>query len=386
MEVKIVLGHAFGDEGKGVTVQYLCKKAIDEGKKPLVIRFSGGPQAAHTVKYNGVTHVCSSYGSGVLLGVPTLILNSAYFDPVCAKNEYNVLKEKMEVVPPLYVSYDTNLITYYDVMSGRSDIKVITDGTCGKGIYPTFKRTQIDQIMSTAYDTLQAPETVIDGIKEYYGADAHPDLFKSFLGALNADFWNTVNDSIISFYDVWIFEGSQGLLLDMESGYYPNVTPSKVGLNGVPAHLLKDAELYLVERTYLTRHGNGYLPCKRTFNFNLENKFETNVYNEYQGKFKVGIYDFDLLHDAINRAHIDNYIKMYDLHPNLVITHFDLLDGVDEFHYKKNGMIDSFKFENKYFVANFINNTASILYEHVYVNESPESDLKDYNHLLENEN
>lgn len=38
-EVKIVLGSAFGDEGKGVTVQYLCKEAIDKGKKPLVIRF-----------------------------------------------------------------------------------------------------------------------------------------------------------------------------------------------------------------------------------------------------------------------------------------------------------------------------------------------------------
>lgn len=385
MEIKIVLGHAFGDEGKGVTVQYLCKKAIDEGKKPLVIRFSGGPQAAHTIQNNGITHVCSSYGSGVLLGVPTFIIKSAYFDPVCAQNEYNVLKEKMKVVPPLWVSYDTNLITYYDVMSGRNDIKVITDGTCGKGIYPTFKRTQVDQIMSTAYDALQAPETVIDSIKEYYGGDNYPDLFKAFLGALNSNFWNTANDAIISFFDVLIFEGSQGLLLDMESGYYPNVTPSKVGLNGVPEHLLKDAELYLVERTYLTRHGNGYNPCKRTFNFRLDNKFETNIFNEYQGKFKVGIYDFDLLYDAINRAHIDNYVMMYNIHPNLVITHFDLLDDVDEFHYKKNGMLGSFKFGNKYFVANFINNTASLNYEHVFVNESPESNLIDYNQILKNE-
>lgn len=48
MEVKIVLGYTFGDEGKGVIVQWLCKKAIEEGKRPIVVRFSGGPQAAHT--------------------------------------------------------------------------------------------------------------------------------------------------------------------------------------------------------------------------------------------------------------------------------------------------------------------------------------------------
>lgn len=44
MEVKIVLGYTFGDEGKGVTVQWLCKKAIEEGKKPIVVRFSGGAE------------------------------------------------------------------------------------------------------------------------------------------------------------------------------------------------------------------------------------------------------------------------------------------------------------------------------------------------------
>jgi adenylosuccinate synthase len=57
-EVKIVIGSAHGDEGKGVTVQHLCKQAIGEGKKPLVIRFSGGPQAGHTINYNGIEHIC----------------------------------------------------------------------------------------------------------------------------------------------------------------------------------------------------------------------------------------------------------------------------------------------------------------------------------------
>ena len=123
-DVKIVLGAAFGDEGKGVTVQYLCKKAIDEGKKPLVIRFSGGPQAAHTVNFNGIEHICSTYGSGVLLGVPTLIWDTAYFDPISAKNEYEVLKTKMKEVPPLYIMPKTRIITPYDIVNGRNDEKI----------------------------------------------------------------------------------------------------------------------------------------------------------------------------------------------------------------------------------------------------------------------
>ena len=56
MEKKIVLGSLFGDEGKGTVVQWLCKEAIADNKKCVVVRFCGGPQAGHTVTHNGITH------------------------------------------------------------------------------------------------------------------------------------------------------------------------------------------------------------------------------------------------------------------------------------------------------------------------------------------
>ena len=62
---QIVLGSLFGDEGKGATVQFLCQEKIEEGCIPLVVRFSGGPQAGHRVIHNGIEHVCSLVGSGV---------------------------------------------------------------------------------------------------------------------------------------------------------------------------------------------------------------------------------------------------------------------------------------------------------------------------------
>ena len=84
---QIVLGSLFGDEGKGNVVQWLCMNSY----KPLVIRFSGGPQAGHRVVYKGKSHVCSSWGSGVLLGVPTCLYKEVFIDPICIYNEYKVL-------------------------------------------------------------------------------------------------------------------------------------------------------------------------------------------------------------------------------------------------------------------------------------------------------
>lgn len=344
-EIKIVLGSAFGDEGKGVTVQYLCKKAIDEGKHPLVIRFSGGPQAAHTVNYNGIEHICSTYGSGVLLGVPTLIWNTAYFDPISAKNEYEILKTKMKDVPPLYIMPSTKFITPYDVNYGRNDLKILKDGTCGKGIFPTFKRGKED--FNIYYNNIN--EETLRQLELYYYDDDEPieetlseegKLFKKFITDYNNNQYNFFNVTsggvLLSMFDVLIFEGSQGLLLDMERGFFPNVTPSKTGLNAFTEdrfleNCLYNAEVYLVTRTYLTRHGNGYTPCKYGFAFDLEGKHETNINNEYQGEFKTGCLDFDLLNEAYTRHCLDNYWRQYNLIFNIVVTHWDLIKN--EFTY-----------------------------------------------------
>ena len=55
MKVSVVLGLAFGDEGKGVTTQWLCMQALKYGRKPIVIRFNGGAQAAHARDGNGAS-------------------------------------------------------------------------------------------------------------------------------------------------------------------------------------------------------------------------------------------------------------------------------------------------------------------------------------------
>lgn len=377
MGVKIVLGHTFGDEGKGVTVQWLCKKAIEEGKKPLVVRFSGGPQAAHTIFNRGTEHICSSFGSGVLLGVPTMYTKDVFLDPICLMNEYKVLKSK-GIDPKIFLA-PCRIITPYDVIAGRNNYKVRTDGTCGKGLYPTFERYNNQEWKGRFFDT-NRPKLMLKSVASYYNVDRMPEYDEMFQEAcleMMTDVFK--NRPPLTDIDVLILEGSQGLLLDMDNGFYPHVTPSKVGLNGVPEDYLKDAEVYLVTRTYTTRHGNGYTPKSR-LPYPLAYKHETNINNEFQGEFKTGLLEVDLLNRAYERHHIDNYIKKYNMSLNLVITHMDVVRDYNSFKFMANNreMVKlKLRGEKGYDgVANAIQAYLSYEPDHIYYNDSVESNIK----------
>lgn len=150
MEVKIVLGYTFGDEGKGVTVQWLCKKAIEEGKRPIVVRFSGGPQAAHTINHNGLEHICSSFGSGVLLGVPTMLYDNTYIDPISLVKEYDSLVSK-GIEPKIMMSAFNRIITPHDILAGRENTKVLTDGTLWKRVISYIQKDTNQEVESNTH-------------------------------------------------------------------------------------------------------------------------------------------------------------------------------------------------------------------------------------------
>lgn len=378
MEVKIVLGHTFGDEGKGVTVQWLCKKAIEEGKKPLVVRFSGGPQAAHTIFNGGTEHICSSFGSGVLLGVPTFLAGDVFIDPICMKNEYDVLVSKG--IKPTLIRGCNRIITPYDVIAGRSDAKVLSDGTCGKGIYPAFKRYQGDYIHSLGVPMFD-PDVILALAANHYGLERNKEYDSMFRKAyLWMQTETTVfTPSMLKEYDVWIYEGSQGLLLDMDNGFYPHVTPSRVGLNGIIDDDLQDAEVYLVTRTYTTRHGNGYTPKARC-PYPLKHKHETNINNEFQGEFKTGLLEVDLLNSAYERHCIDNYVKKHNMSLNLVITHMDIVKNYNSFKFIADGReIIKLKLRGERSYDSVADAIQAYLYytpDHIYYNDSVESNIK----------
>lgn len=329
MKIQIVFGTFFGDEGKGSTVQWLCNRAIERGEHPLVVRFSGGPQAGHRIVTDVVEHICSSFGSGALLGVPTYLTKEVMIDPISMKIEYEVLKSK-GVIPKLFIHPHCRVITPYDVLSNINDKKVLGDGSCGKGIFHAFCRYEKDGGQERLHELVVHPDEFLVAVRNHWHQEPIWEYEDMFVEAVQ---W-LVNFAQIECltpsepdFDTVILEGSQGLLLDMDAGFMPHCTPSQVGLNGVKNSFdITGAEVFLVMRPYLTRHGNGYVPCDgKTAREYFSFEEPSNNDDGYQGVFKRGFFEDRLLMRVCDRHRLDNDQRKYQIKVNLVVTHLDCL-------------------------------------------------------------
>ena len=390
-EVKIVIGSLFGDEGKGVTVQWLCREAIEKGKSVCVVRYCGGPQAAHTVVNDGVEHICSSYGSGVLLGVPTYYIYGSLFDPICAYNEYKVLQTKMDSVPLINIADYIECITPYDVISNRNDESALKDGTCGKGVWACKKRHMSSDYFLYTFSqflTYKHKEKQFQSVCDYYGMERNPELERMYVEACNAKFYKVWKNRLmmideIRSHDVVIFEGTQGLLLDAKDGFFPNVTATPVGLEN-PLEFMEHyefnikPEVYMVTRTYLTRHGNGYIP-QAPLTYDLSDKHETNVFNEYQGNFKVGQLERRLFERAVDRHRLDYIDKKGLADFNLVVTHMDVAINHGFLEMYNGCFTETVDLTQPYGMQSamtMISSCFDIHFKNFYYNDSNESDIK----------
>lgn len=320
-KIEIVLGSLFGDEGKGNAVQFLCLEELKKGIMPLVIRFSGGSQCGHRVVYNGMEHECSLLGSGVLLGCATYHHKGVMIDPIALKLEWEMLNQKYGIEPAVFIHPDCRVIIPDDLQNNQKNQETIRHGTCGCGIFECFKRYERKPMKGSITQILSTVDEFIDKVKMKYDVEE----FKSACEWMKEHIYVRELGEIQRIFSTGIFEGSQGLLLDMDNGFMPNCTPSRVGLNGIPKEYLSNAEVYLVLRSYLTRHGNGYEPHSEKLIRKLYKNLEepTNPDDGMQGKFKIGVLDVQLLRDAFVRHHLDNYERLYNVRYNIIMTHMD---------------------------------------------------------------
>jgi len=310
MNVKAVIGIGFGDEGKGLVTNYLSL----QNPKAAIIRYSGGQQAGHTVVKDELRHIFSNFGSGSLNGAPTYWSQYCTVDPVGIYNELKVLEQK-GIRPILHIHAKCPVTTPLDKQYNQSmDAK---NGTCGTGVGSTKRREE-------AYHSLLFEDlfnkTVFDikyGLmEEFYLCTANNAKFREAI-----DFITT--HAQIKMYTVLpsvpshIFEGSQGLLLDQHYGFFPHVTRSNVGTTNI-LEMGYTPKCYAVTRAYQTRHGNGPMTNEH-FDHNIQpNPLETNVYNKWQGEFRISILDLDLLQYAVSK---DEYLNKH--RDVLVITCLD---------------------------------------------------------------
>ena len=285
----ILLGLQWGDEGKGKMVDVLTPKY------DVVARFQGGPNAGHTLEFNGQKYVLRSIPSGIFQGGKTnLIGNGVVLDPVLFRKEVEELSASgHNVQEHLLISKKAHLILpthrlldqANEAAKGKAKI-----GTTGKGIGPTYT-DKISRNGLRVGDILEGFEAkyrqardrhieMINGLNASAVAKGGTAVSMEGLEALEKEWMEAieflrgfqlvdsehfVNKALNADKSI-LCEGAQGSLLDIDFGSYPFVTSSNTvcagactGLGIAPS---KVGEVYGIFKAYCTRVGAGPFPTE----------------------------------------------------------------------------------------------------------------------------
>lgn len=305
VKARAVIGANFGDEGKGLLVDYLC---ATQGAG-MVVRHSGGANAGHTVVTpGGRRHVFQHVGAGAFQDVPTFLSQFFTLNPLLLFKELTAL-QKLGVAPAIYAHPQCKVTTFGDMIINqrREDARgKDRHGSTGVGVNETFLRSQAPGLDITMADlwngaSIEAKLAEICGKYALYRTGKPiPDagaMIQQFMHGCQR-FAEIVNPLGIGQCREPIFEGSQGLLLDQDNKqFFPHVTRTHTGMRNVRLLCaqagIAEIEPIYVSRTYLTRHGAGPLPGEDTA---LSFDDDTNTEHSYQGRIRFADLDVDALH------------------------------------------------------------------------------------------
>jgi adenylosuccinate synthase len=303
MKVDVLLGLQWGDEGKGKIVDVLTPKY------DIIARFQGGPNAGHTIEFEGKKFILHTIPSGIFNPESINVIgNGVIIDPYVIKKEINMLNEGgIEVNENLLVSRKAHLIlpthrlldAVYEKAKGKNKI-----GSTLKGIGPTYtdkvsrnglrigdldeqgfeerynksRNRHLDTVM--LYDPYYE-EVTIDGLPflEYEAAWKNALEVVRRMHKINNEYY--LNQALLDGKSI-LAEGAQGTLLDIDFGSYPFVTSSNtttagmcVGLGIAPNRVGK---VYGIFKAYCTRVGSGPFPTEL---FDDDGQKLRDVGNEY---------------------------------------------------------------------------------------------------------
>ena len=281
MKIDLILGLQWGDEGKGKIVDVLTENYN------IIARFQGGPNAGHTLEFDGIKHVLHTIPSGIFHDNKLNIIgNGVVIDPVILKTEIDKLHElDVDLSNKLMISRKAHLILpthrlidkASELSKGKKKI-----GSTLKGIGPTY-------MDKTGRNGLRVGDLELDGWEEKLNnlIKKHLNLVNNF----NVDFDFNIQELTVEFTESIKFlkkikfidsehflnksidegkkvlgEGAQGSLLDIDFGTYPYVTSSNTtsagactGLGIAPNKINK---VYGIFKAYTTRVGSGPFPTE----------------------------------------------------------------------------------------------------------------------------
>lgn len=351
MSVDILLGLQWGDEGKGKVVDFLAPKY------DVVARFQGGPNAGHTLVFDGQKHVLHQIPSGIFHPhISNIIGNGVVLDPIIFKKEIEgLVARNVAVFDNLILSKRTFLIVpTHRLLDAASELQK-GEGKIGstlKGIGPAYQDKY-------ARHALRVGDILSKHFKEYYTKllSKHKELLDSFgydyshLPALEEEFFNaieflkhfqiteveyTLNHAITDGKKI-LAEGAQGALLDIDFGSYPFVTSSSTmaagactGLGIAPRHI---GEVFGIFKAYSTRVGSGPFPTELHDEIGEQIRVEGSEFGSTTGRpRRTGWLDLPALKYAcmINGA-TQLLMMKADVLNNFeeiqICTHYELADG-----------------------------------------------------------
>ncbi len=276
MPVISVIGAQWGDEGKGKIVDLLAEKA------KMVVRFSGGDNAGHTIVNHHGKFILHLVPAGIFYPHTTCIIgNGVALNLAALLKEMDDLKSKgVHDFSRLFISDRTNLIMPYHLLLEQLEEKALGNraiGTTGKGIGPAFTDKtarygiRAGDLLNPKYfkeRLSQVLELKNRIIVKAYGAEALSaariyDEYMSYGEKLRPHIKDTLMmvDEALKNDQPVMLEGAQGTLLDPDFGTYPFCTSSSpMGLVGAGIGPIHMKRVYGIYKAYCTRVGNGPMP------------------------------------------------------------------------------------------------------------------------------
>jgi len=333
-----VIGAQWGDEGKGKIVDWLASRA------DMVVRFQGGHNAGHTLVVGDQTYKLSLLPSGIVRGTPSVIGNGVVLDPWALKAEIaKIAGQGIAVTPDVLMIADTCpliLPIHRDLDALREDASGAGKiGTTRRGIGPAYEdkvgRRAIRVCDLARLDDL---EPLLDRLC------AHHDALRAGFGEPPVDRGRLRRDltEIAEFVlpyarPVWrdldvalheekkiLFEGAQGVLLDVDHGTYPFVTSSNTvaGTTGSGSGMGPSAAGFVlgIVKAYTTRVGSGPFPTEQDNEVGQKLGERGHEFGTVTGRRRrCGWFDAVLVRQAVAVSGITG----------IALTKLDVLDGFD---------------------------------------------------------
>lgn len=348
--VILTAGLGYGDEGKGTIVDYLTRLH----RATLVVRYNGGAQAGHNVvDDDGRHHTFSQFGSGTLVpGVKTHLSRFMVVNPLgmMREDEHLASLGVTDAFQRLTIDRSALVTTPFQIIQNRLLEIQRGDkrhGSCGLGVGQTindFRRYGDQVLFISDFTTPSKLRAKLRFIRDEKWSEIWPmiknteseGLLKQELGWFKEpealDFLTdlllrfaaqivVVDETYLAAHlhsdSTIIFEGSQGVLLDVMHGFWPHVTKTNITFN--QAHELLEGAKYWgditkigILRAYATRHGAG--PLVTEDNRLIKQLADVhNQTNEWQGSFRVGWFDLVATRYALNAIGKIDYLAVTNL-------------------------------------------------------------------------